>query len=74
MFYIGLFFVLPAILLFGVVKQQGSRIDLRNFLAIIALLLAYPSYALTGKVYVVLVPLILFFILIRKDWVPQREQ
>ncbi len=62
----------PFIMFFGLLLIMRCRISWRNFFALIAFFSAYPVYAFTGKLYMLILPVVLFFILIRKDWVPRR--
>lgn len=62
----------PFILFIALLFILGYRISWRNFFALVAFFSAYPMYVFTGKIYSVILPVILSFILLRKDWVLRR--
>ena len=70
MYILVLFLLTPVVFYLFLIR---GKIDWRIFGAIAVLFSCYPTYALTGKIYLVPLPVILFFILMRKKWKVQDQ-
>ncbi len=70
--YILLFFFLLVPFLFFLFLVRG-KINWRNFFAVLVLFTIYPTFALTGRGYLVTIPLAVFFVLVRRGWKLQDE-
>ncbi len=62
----------PFIMFLGLLLILRLRISWRNFFALLAFFSIFPIYAITSKLYSVILPFVLFIILLRKDWIPRR--